>query len=147
DEDGAAIARRVDGVRSVAIVRYPTASNLDEFKALEQIADLRWVRRPEEIGGVDLLILPGSKHVTADLAWLTRSGLVAAVRGRAAAGLPVLGVCGGMQMLGERIEAEDGVDGSAPGLGLLPITTSFARSKRTEPIAARFRPLPAPWAP
>jgi adenosylcobyric acid synthase len=147
DEDGAAIARRVDGVRSVAIVRYPTASNLDEFKALEQIADLRWVRRPEEIGGVDLLILPGSKHVTADLAWLTRSGLVAAVRGRAAAGLPVLGVCGGMQMLGERIEAEDGVDGSAPGLGLLPITTSFARSKRTERIAARFRPLPAPWAP
>ena len=147
DEDGAAAtARRMEAGKSVAVVRYPTASNLDEFKQLEQVADVRWVRRPEEIGGADLLIMPGSKHVAADLAWLARSGLAGAVGKRAAAGLPVLGICGGMQMLGERIEDEAGVDGSAHGLGLLPIATTFARSKQTERTSARFRLLPEPWA-
>jgi adenosylcobyric acid synthase len=145
DEDGAAIPRRVNGGKSVAVVRYPTASNLDEFKQLEQVADLRWVIRPEEIDGARLLVMPGSKHVAADLAWLARSGLAGAVRQRAASGLPVLGICGGMQMLGQRIEDAAEVDGSQ-GLGLLPITTKFARSKQTEKTSARFRRLPEPWA-
>jgi adenosylcobyric acid synthase len=146
DEDGAAMPGRVEGGRSVAVVRYPTASNLDEFKALEQVADVRWAGSAAELDGADLLILPGSKHVAADLAWLARSGLAAAVRDRVAAGLPVLGICGGMQMLGERIEDPAGVDGSAQGLGLLPIATTFAREKRTEKIATRFRVLAEPWA-
>jgi adenosylcobyric acid synthase len=146
DEDGAAMPGRVEGGTSVAVVRYPTASNLDEFKALEQVADMRWTRAPREIDGADLVVLPGSKHVAADLAWLVRSGLAAAVRDRAAAGLPVLGICGGMQMLGERIEDRAGADGSAQGLGLLPIATTFARAKRAERIATRFRALTQPWA-
>jgi len=146
DEDGAAMPRRFEGGRSVAVVRYPTASNLDEFKALEQVAKVRWAGTSREIDGADLVVLPGSKHVAADLAWLARSGLAAAVRDRVAAGLPVLGICGGMQMLGERIEAGDGVDGSAQGLGLLPIATTFARTKRAERIATRFATLAAPWA-
>jgi len=145
DEDGAAMPGRVDGAASVAVVRYPTASNLDEFKALEQVADVRWVGTAGEIDGVDLVVLPGSKHVAADLAWLSRSGLAAAIRGRVASGLPVLAICGGMQMLGERIEDAAGVDGSAKGLGLLPIATTFDRAKRAERIATRFRPLAEPW--
>jgi adenosylcobyric acid synthase len=146
DEDGAAVPGRVEGGRSVAIVRYPTASNLDEFKALEQLADVRWAAAADEIDGADLVVLPGSKHVAADLAWLARSGLAAAMRDRVASGLPVLAICGGMQMLGERIEDGAGVDGSAQGLGLLPIATTFARAKRAERIATRFRPLAEPWA-
>jgi len=145
DEDGAATPPRLDEGTPVAVVRYPTASNLDEFKALEQVAELRWVGDADELDGTELVILPGSKHVASDLAWLSRSGLSDAVRDRAAAGLPVLGICGGMQMLGERIEDEAGVDGSAQGLGLLAIATTFSRSKRTERIAARFEPLAEPW--
>jgi adenosylcobyric acid synthase len=146
DEDGAATPEGVGSDRSVAVVRYPTASNLDEFKTLEQVAEVRWARAPTELDGADLVVLPGSKHVAADLAWLTRNGLAAAVHERARAGLPVLGICGGLQMLGERIEDAAGVDGSAQGLGLLPLATTFARAKRTERIAARFRAMGEPWA-
>jgi adenosylcobyric acid synthase len=146
DEDGAATPGAVNGAKSVAVVRYPTASNLDEFKQLEQVANVRWVGRPEEVDAADLLIMPGSKHVSADLAWLGRSGLADAVRKRAGAGAPVLGICGGLQMLGGRIEDEAGVDGSAHGLGLLPITTAFAASKETERTSTRFEQLPEPWA-
>src|SRR5207248_3500878 len=58
DEDGAAIPRRAGGRAAVAVVRYPTASNLDEFKQLEQVADLRWVDEADAVNGADLLILP-----------------------------------------------------------------------------------------
>ncbi len=145
DEDGAAMPGRAEGRASVVVVRYPTASNLDEFKALEQVADMRWAGAAREIDGADLVVLPGSKHVAADLAWLARSGLAAAIRDRVASGLPVIAICGGMQMLGERIEDGAGVDGSARGLGLLPIVTTFARAKRAERVATRFRPLAEPW--
>jgi adenosylcobyric acid synthase len=146
DEDGAATPRRTRARRVVAVVRYPTASNLDEFKQLEQVAQLRWVSGAEEIEGADLVVLPGSKHVAADLAWLVQTGLADAVRARAARGRPVLGICGGMQMLGERIEDEAGVDGSGDGLALLPLRTVFVASKRTERTATRFGPLAEPWA-
>jgi len=146
DEDGAATPGPAPRGRSVAVVRYPTASNLDEFKRLEQVATVRWAVRPEDVDGADLLVLPGSKHVSADLSWLARTGLAAAVRGRARAGRPVLGICGGMQMLGQRIRDSGGVDGSGEGLGLLPLETIFIASKRTERTSTRFRPLPEPWA-
>jgi adenosylcobyric acid synthase len=146
DEDGAATPRRLPHRKSVAVVRYPTASNLDEFKLLEQVADVSWVVRPEEVEGADLLVLPGSKHVAADLSWLARTGLAEAVRKRAQGGQPVLGICGGLQMLGQRIEDGGGVDGSGEGLGLLPLETTFAAAKRAELTSARFRPLLEPWA-
>lgn len=146
DEDGAATPRRLRARSSVAVVRYPTASNLDEFKQLEQLADLRWVDDPAELDGAKLLILPGSKHVAADLGWLTRTGLAEAVCERARRGLRVLGICGGMQMLGERIVDEAGVDGSADGLGLLPLRTTYTAAKQTEHTSTRFLPLLEPWA-
>jgi adenosylcobyric acid synthase len=145
DEDGAAPPRAQPGRLSVAVVRYPTASNLDEFKQLEQCADLHWLDSPQGVNGAQLLILPGSKHVAADLAWLKETGLADAVCAHVASGRPVLGICGGMQMLGERIDDDAGVDGSGQGLGLLPLTTSFARSKQTTETAMRFHSLPEPW--
>jgi adenosylcobyric acid synthase len=146
DEDGAAPPSAARSATTVAVVRYPTASNLDEFKQLEQVTQLRWAHRPEDIDGADLVILPGSKHVAADLGWLRRSGLAEALRQRARSGRRVLGICGGMQMLGERVEDEAGVDGSADGLGLLPLRTAFAAAKQTEQTATRFQTLAEPWA-
>jgi adenosylcobyric acid synthase len=145
DEDGAATPPARFGRRSVAVVRYPTASNLDEFKQLEQVADVRWAGRPEEVEDADLVILPGSKHVAADLAWLVQTGIGAAVKRRARAGRPVLGICGGLQMLGQRLEDGAGVDGSGDGLGLLPLRTEFAASKRTKRTSSCFGPLSGPW--
>jgi adenosylcobyric acid synthase len=146
DEDGAATPQRGNGRASVAVVHYPTASNLDEFKQLEQVADVRWLEEADGIDAADLVILPGSKHVAADLDWLTRTGLANAVRERIRRGRRVLAICGGMQMLGERVEDRAGVDGTADGLGLLPLQTTFAASKQTKQISTRFHPLPAPWA-
>jgi adenosylcobyric acid synthase len=110
------------------------------------VADLRWIDGPEPMDSPDLLILPGSRHVAADLAWLVRAGLAAAACEHAREGRRLLGICGGLQMLGESIEDPAGVDGSAHGLGLLPIRTTFNAVKRTERTSARFRPLPEPWA-
>jgi adenosylcobyric acid synthase len=86
----------------VAIVRYPTASNLDEFKPLEQVASVVWATSPEHVDHADLVVLPGSKHVAADLGWLRATGLAEAVSARR----PVLAICGGMQMARVRIDDE-----------------------------------------
>jgi adenosylcobyric acid synthase len=146
DEDGAATPAQLGGRPLVAIVRYPTASNLDEFRALEQAADVRWVRRPSELDGADLVVLPGSKHVAADLEWLRRSGVGDRVRTRAATGARILGICGGLQLLGEEIVDRVGVDGSGHGLGLLPLITTFAAKKLTRRAEIRFaQELPEPW--
>jgi adenosylcobyric acid synthase len=148
DEDGAAQRSKRSGRRPlVAIVRYPTASNLDEFRALEQVADVVWCSSEALVHDADLVVLPGSKHVAADLAWLRRSGLADAVDSRARAGRRLLGICGGLQMLGERLEDAAGVDGDGRGLGLLPLVTVFAAAKLTRRVTARVRTLSEPWAP
>ena len=142
DEDGAAAPARSPGRPKVAVVRYPTASNLDEFKALEQVADVVWAQSAADLTGAALVVLPGSKHVAADLAWLRDRGLDRALGGCGA----VLGICGGLQMLGERIDDPAGVDGAGDGLGLLPVHTAFAATKTTRRTTARFARLSAPWA-
>lgn len=123
--------RRTHG--RVAIVKLPRLSNFDEFHALPA----RWIERPSEIGECDLLIVPGTKCTADDLAWLRASGLADAIAARAAAGQPVLGICGGFQMLGERILDPDGVESRTPdvaGLGLLPVVTRFFRDKVTDRV-------------
>jgi adenosylcobyric acid synthase len=148
DEDGAAPPRNGDpGLPSVAVVRYPTASNLDEFRALEQVARLAWAEEPERIAEADLAILPGAKHVGAALAWLRRRGLDAALIARARAGRRVLGVCGGLQILGEVLRDPAGVEAAGHGLGLLPLETVYAPDKRARATRTAFGRLPAPWAP
>jgi adenosylcobyric acid synthase len=146
DEDGAADpSRSTGGGFRVAVVRYPTASNLDEFKPLEQVAQLRWASRLEDLDA-DLVVLPGSKHVVSDLNWLRRRNLDRGILARAAAGLPVLGICGGMQMLGTSMVDRAGVDGDADGLGLLPLETTFRATKLAAAVETRFAALPSPWS-
>jgi adenosylcobyric acid synthase len=145
DEDGAGAPARRPGRPRVAVVRYPTASNLDEFRLLEQVAEVVWIGAPEDGDRAVLVILPGSKHVVGDLDWLRRTGIAAAIAARVADGKPVLAICGGLQIVGKRIEDPDGIDGSGDGLGLLPLVTTFGREKLTRRTTTRFTDLPPPW--
>ena len=117
-------------------MRLPRISNFDDFAPLEQEPGvrLRFVERPGDARGADLLVLPGTKSTVADLAWLRASGFADEVIARARRGEPVLGVCGGCQMLGTRLEDPHGVESevrAADGLGLLPLVTRFEREKLT----------------
>ena len=96
----------------VAVVAYPRISNLDEFQPLKNMAGVRltWARSPAELDDVDWIILPGSKATAADLAWLRAQGLDAAIARHAARGGRVLGICGGLQMLGEALIDLHGVE-------------------------------------
>jgi adenosylcobyric acid synthase len=131
----------------IAIVAYPRLSNLDEFQPLRGLPGVRltWARSPAELADADWIVLPGSKHTSSDLAWLHAQGLAPAILAHAHAGRPVLGVCGGLQMLGDALVDPDGVDGDAAGLGLLPLTTTFSREKLLRHTAGRFGALDAPW--
>jgi adenosylcobyric acid synthase len=143
DEDGAFVTSTAGAGKIVAVVRYPTSSNLDELKPLEQVARVRWVQRPEELHGADLVVLPGSKHVAADLAWLRATGIADAL---VASPAPLLGICGGMQLLGAELVDEAGVDGDGHGLGLLPVRTVFRKRKRVGRVEVRFGELEEPWS-
>lgn len=124
---------------NVAVIRLPTVSNFDEFGPLERHSEvsLSWVETPEALEGADLIILPGSKHVASDGTWLARTGLGEAVRARAAAGVQVLGICGGLQLLGSRVRDPYGVEGEAgetAGLGLLDLETTLEPTKVTREV-------------
>ena len=129
-------------VLSVAVVRFPRISNFTDLDALavEPTTSVFFTASPAEVRDADLVVLPGSRATTSDLAWLRSTGLADAVVARVAAGRPVLGICGGYQLLGGAIEDPLGVEGggSHTGLGLLPVATEFAAAK----ILAR----PAPTA-
>jgi adenosylcobyric acid synthase len=137
-----------DGLR-VAIVAWPRLSNLDEFQPLAAVASVRWVRRADELAGADWIVLPGSKQVSGDLAWLKAQGLDAAIVRHARCGRPVLGICGGLQALGAVLDDPDGVDGEAhgplPGLGLLPLATRCTAPKRLRAAPVHFGRLAGPW--
>jgi adenosylcobyric acid synthase len=126
----------------IAIVRCPRIANYDDFDPLAATegAFVRFVERPEDLEPADLVILPGSKSTLQDLAWLRESGFARRIEDRAARGEPLVGVCGGCQMLGISIEDPHGVESSSPGatgLGLLAIRTRFEREKLTAQVVAR----------
>lgn len=132
----------------IAVVAYPRISNLDEFQPLKNVPGVRlsWARCPAELQGVDWIILPGSKHTTGDLAWLRAQGLDRAIAAHAQGGGAVLGICGGLQMVGEALIDAHGIDGNAPGLGLLPLVTSFEPAKVVRHTSTHFGTLAGPWA-
>ncbi len=140
EEDSARMARvsePADGrALDVAIVAPPHLANFDEFDPLARRSGvrLRYVRRAPEFGTPDLVILPGSKTTVGDLDALRRSGIAARVMRHIADGLPTIGVCGGMQMLGKTIRDPHSVESNRPvveGLGALDIETEMMRDKTT----------------
>ncbi|SEF69008.1 adenosylcobyric acid synthase (glutamine-hydrolysing) [Actinacidiphila yanglinensis] len=121
-----------DEVLRVAVAAVPLMSNFTDLDALaaEPGVVVRFVDRPDELADADLVVLPGTRGTVRALAWLRERGLADAVRRRAAEGRPVLGICGGFQILAERIDDEvESKEGTVPGLGLLPVRVRFAREK------------------
>jgi adenosylcobyric acid synthase len=121
-----------EDVLRVSVARLPRLSNVTDLDALaaEPGVLVRYATRPEELADADLVVLPGTRSTVADLDWLRRSGLADAVARHAAAGSPVLGICGGHQMLARTITDDvESRAGTVPGLALLPTDVRFARDK------------------
>ncbi|MGW5102799.1 cobyric acid synthase [Streptomyces sp. NPDC004100] len=121
-----------EDVLRVAVCAVPLMSNFTDVDALaaEPGVIVRFVDRPEELADADLVVVPGTRGTVRALAWLRERGLADALVRRAAEGRPVLGICGGFQVLGERIEDEvESRAGTVEGLGLLPVRVHFAREK------------------
>lgn len=154
EEDGVFDASSVSSgavTRTVAVIAYPRISNLDEFQPLKNVPGihLKWVRSPAELAGLapgDWIILPGSKHTSGDLAWLRAQGLDNAIAAYAGRGGAVLGICGGLQMLGEALIDPHGIDGNGPGLGLLPVVTLFEEGKTVRHRLAGFSSVTGAWS-
>jgi adenosylcobyric acid synthase len=116
----------------VAVVRLPRISNATDAEAFaaEPGVQVRLTDQPADLADADLVMLPGSKSTVDDLGWLRDRGLADAVCAHAAAGRPLLGICGGYQMLASRIHDDvESRRGTVPGLGLLPIEIGFAGEK------------------
>ncbi|HSH05027.1 MAG TPA: cobyric acid synthase [Anaerolineae bacterium] len=125
----------------IAIIHLPCIANFDDFDPLgqEPAVSLRYITHPDQLGHPHAIILPGTKSTIADLNWLRQTGLADAITHHANQGTPIVGICGGYQMLGQSIRDDEGVEGETavvPGLDLLPITTRFYPHKQTHRVTA-----------
>ncbi len=145
--------RKEKGVLDIAVIRLPRISNFTDFNPLEQISgvSLRYVSAARELGTPDCVILPGSKSTIADLLALRQNGIEAAIKKLAAQGVPIIGICGGYQMLGKRLADADGVEGekgqTVAGMGLLPVETTFTAEKRRTRVDGKTRTFSGTFAP
>jgi adenosylcobyric acid synthase len=156
DEDSVALESRPRGARrpgvaaDVAVIRLPHIANFDDFAPLEAEpgVGLRYVEEADDLGWPDVVVLPGTKTTVADLQWLRRTRLAERVVGLAAAGSAVVGICGGYQMLGRRLLDPDGVESpdarDVPGLGLLPVETTFLPHKTTRQVRGEVLAVAGP---
>jgi adenosylcobyric acid synthase len=140
----------LDGCTSdVVAVRLPHVSNFDDLDPLAQIGvRVRWIADPRDLGDPSMIVLPGSKSTRADLEFLWSSGLAAAIRAAAGRGVLILGICGGYQMLGTKLDDPHGLEGdpgSTPGLGLIDARTTFAPEKVTRRSEGRVTAAAGPF--
>ncbi|MDU5914693.1 MAG: cobyric acid synthase [Negativicoccus succinicivorans] len=123
----------------IAVLQTPKISNFTDFDVFshEPDVEVRYVRRGDSIGHPDVIILPGSKNTTEDLLYLQQFGYVDEIRRLAKGGTPVIGICGGYQMLGEEITDPQHVESKydrIDGIGLLPLSTEMAGTKTTNQV-------------
>jgi adenosylcobyric acid synthase len=130
-----------NGTIDIAVIRLPHISNYDDFDPLEEHGcTVRYVSYSSELGTPDLLILPGTKSTIADLTHLQQQGLVPVIIKLAQSGVPIIGICGGYQMLGKSILDPQKIESKQDeiaGLGLLDSTTIFNSDKTTTQVKAR----------
>lgn len=136
---------RREGLIDIAVIRYPRISNFTDFNVFEQNPNVtvRYVASEEKLHHPDLIILPGSKNTMGDLKWMRQNGMEAAVKKRVGE-IPVFGICGGYQMLGEMVEDPDGVEegGALRGMELLPVKTELKKQKKRCQVEGKIGTLP-----
>ncbi|MDD1666727.1 MAG: cobyric acid synthase [Methanomicrobiales archaeon] len=137
--------RAAEGPVRIAVIRLPHISNFTDFEPLERLVPVDYVDPGQGLSAYDCIILPGTKNTVEDLAVLRDSGTAAEIRRARERGVPVIGICGGFQMLGGEIRdqgIEGGGHGVYPGLGLLSAVTRFARyEKTTRQVRVRANPV------
>ena len=147
-EDEDSLTERFDrtdtvGMIDIAVIRLPRISNFTDFNPLESVpgVSVRYVSHPSELKDPDIIFLPGTKNTMGDLRWMRESGMEAMVLKEASKGKLIFGICGGYQMLGEKLTDPYGVEegGSMAGMGLLPMETVFAEQKTRTRVAGNFR--------
>ncbi|MBT1075297.1 cobyric acid synthase [Geobacter grbiciae] len=150
EEDSVALEKRGSGTGDrgpgekikIGVVKLPRISNYTDFDALEAEPDVRltYVEGADQLRGLDLLIIPGSKATTTDLYFLMERGLFEAIRAFQG---PIVGICGGYQMLGKRVSDPHAVESrirEAEGLGLLDVVTVMLEKKTTHQARAELLP-------
>jgi adenosylcobyric acid synthase len=145
EEDSVAlddVPRASAGRLRVVVVRLPHIANFTDFAPLESEPEVRLVyaESPRDLDGASLVIVPGSKDTIADLRTLKARGFGPAIEAHHRRGGPVLGICGGYQMLGRAVSDPHVVEsgGVEPGLGLLPVVTVLGPEKTTRRVGARW---------
>ena len=139
--EGAPIRSDPSALLDIAVIHLPQISNFDDFEPLAQEpgVSVRYVHRLEQLENPDLIILPGTKSTVSDLLFLEKSGLAQEIRAKGGQGVPIIGICGGYQLLGERILDPQRVESEVAeieGLGLLPVSTIFQPTKTTQRVKA-----------
>jgi adenosylcobyric acid synthase len=137
-----AMKNQTDFDLDIAVIGLPHISNFDDFDPLEREPDvrLRYVEANDELGEPDLIILPGTKSTVADLVHLRTTGRDQEIIRQVSRGTPIIGICGGYQMLGVTIHDPDGIESGTPvtaGLSLLTVASRFLPVKSTYQIEAR----------
>ena len=125
----------------IAVIYHPHIANFTDFSplAMEPGVRLRYVRTPEHLGDSNAILLPGTKNTSDDLMHLRKVGFFQAIVSRAKKGTPVVGICGGYQMMGKKLLDPSHLESEASeseGLGLLETETIFRSDKRTTPVVA-----------
>ena len=138
DEDSLStrLENKTVGAIDIAVIRLPKLSNFTDFSPLEQYG-MRYVSSVKELGKPDLIVLGGTKNTIADMKWLNETGLKSAIQKLAENGTDIFGICGGYQLMGEKITDNEGVENgidTIEGLGLLPVETDFYMEKTTRQI-------------
>lgn len=151
-EDEDSLGTHLEGTEStehtkveIVVIRFPRISNFTDFQVFSIMPEiqLRYVDKAQDLGRPDLVILPGSKNTIEDLLWMRQNGLEAAILKLEAEGVPIFGICGGFQMLGETLADPHGMETAlAPlkvrGMGLLPVRTVFGKEKTRTRVAGAF---------
>lgn len=153
DEDSLASRlgdRQAHAPVDIAVIQLPRLSNFTDFNALERFeqVSVRYVREVRTLGHPDLVIIPGTKNTMDDLLWMRTGGMEAAILHLVDGGTPLIGVCGGYQMLGQVLDDPDGVEhgGTLRGMGLLPTHTVFKDEKTRTRVTGTVKALGGPFA-